>query len=415
MPVGVLDRGFFEQLDRDDPLALFRDRFFLPPGVIYLDGNSLGAMPKATPQRVREVVEEEWGCDLIRSWNRHGWIDLQQRIGEKIGRLIGARPGETLVADSTSVNLYKLLAAALQLRPDRRVILSEPENFPADLYIADGLCTQLARDHAVRLVAPDLIEDAIGTDVAVVLLTHANYRTGRLWDLASITARAHAAGALVLWDLAHSAGAVPLGLADADADLAVGCGYKYLNGGPGAPAFLYIAERLQQRIAPPLSGWFGHASPFAFEAVYRPAAGITRAAVGTPPVISLAALEVGVDLMLEAPIEAVRQKSLRQGRLFADLVEQELAGFDFAIVSPREDQRRSSQVCLRHASAWPIVQSLTERGVVGDFRAPDTLRFGFAPLYVGYAELWDAIAVLKAIMQEGRWDQARHHAPAAVT
>ena len=415
MPVGVLDRACFEQLDRRDPLAAFRDRFALPPGVIYLDGNSLGAMPKATPQRVRAVVEQEWGRDLIRSWNCHGWIDLQQRIGEKIGRVIGARPGETLVCDSTSVNLYKLLAAALQLRPDRRVILSEPENFPTDLYIAGGLCAQLGRGHAVRLVEPDRIEDAIGTDVAVVLLTHANYRTGRLWDLASITARAHAAGALVLWDLAHSAGAVPLGVADADVDLAVGCGYKYLNGGPGAPAFLYVAERLQERIVAPLSGWFGHASPFAFETLYRPAPGIARAAVGTPPVISLAALEVGVDLVLEAPIAALREKSLRQGRLFAQLVEQELAGFAFRIVSPREDERRGSQVCLDHANAWPIVQALTECGVLGDFRAPSTLRFGFTPLYVGYAEVWDAVAALKDIMQARKWDQARHHAPAAVT
>jgi kynureninase len=405
----------FENLDSADALARFRDRFMLPDGVIYLDGNSLGALPKATPARVREVVELEWGQDLIRSWNKHGWIDMQQRVGEKIGRLIGARPGETLVADSTSVNLFKMLSAALQLRPDRRIILSESQNFPTDLYIAEGLSCLLDRGHQLRLAEPEAIESAIDADVAVLMLTHVNYRTGRLWDLAGITARAHAAGAVMLWDLAHSTGAMPIDLVGARVDLAVGCGYKYLNGGPGAPGFLYIAERYHQRINTPLCGWFGHESPFSFEAAYRPAADITRFAVGTPPVISLAALEVGVDLMLEAPMAALRLKSLRQSHLLAELVEQELAGHEFAIASPRADSQRGSQICLSHANAWPITQALIERGVIGDFRTPNILRFGFAPLYNRYTDVWRTVVTLKDIMERQSWKEPRYQPRSTVT
>jgi kynureninase len=404
----------FLRLDQSDDLRVFRERFALPEGLIYLDGNSLGALPRATPARIRQVVEQEWGCDLIRSWNRHGWIDMQQRVGEKIGRLIGAAPGETLVADSTSVNLFKMLAAALQLRPERRIILSESANFPTDLYIAEGLAGLLSRGHALRLAEPEEIERAIGDDVAVVMLTHVNYRTGRLWDMPAMTARAHAAGAIMLWDLAHSAGAMPIDLSGAGVDLAVGCGYKFLNGGPGAPAFLYVAKR-HQHVTSPISGWFGHANAFGFEQAYRPSSDITRFAAGTPPVLSLAALEVGVDIMLEAPMAALRQKSLLLGRLFAELVEQEMAGQGFAIVSPRDDAQRGSQVCLSHAHAWPITQALIERGVIGDFRAPDILRFGFAPLYNSYADVWQAVAVLRNIMTERCWDDPRYYASAVVT
>jgi len=402
-------------LDATDPLRRFRDRFVLPEGIIYLDGNSLGAMPKATPARVRQVVEREWGDGLIRSWNTHGWIDLQQRIGEKIGRLIGARPGETLVADSTSVNLFKMLAVGLRLRPDRRVILSEPDNFPTDLYMAEGLADLLGQGHELRLAPAAQIEAAICSGTAVVMLTHVNYRTGRLWEMGAITAKAHAAGAIMLWDLAHSAGALPVSLAESNADLAVGCGYKYLNGGPGAPAFLYITERLHDLASPPLSGWFGHASPFAFEPSYRPAQGITRAAVGTPPVISLAALEVGVDLLLEADMADIRRKSLAQTRLFAALIAQELDGFGFALESPPDDDQRGSQVCLSHGHAWPIMQALIAGGVIGDFRAPDILRFGFTPLYLGFSEIWDAVALLRQVMTTSVWQDPRFQARAAVT
>jgi len=398
-------------MDGADPLRAFRDRFTLPDGVIYLDGNSLGALPKATPARMREVVEHEWGEGLIRSWNTCGWIDAQLRVGEKIGRLIGARPGETLVADSTSLNLFKLLAAALKLRPGRKTILSEAANFPTDLYIAEGLIGLLGQGHRLLAVAADDVSAAIDDDTAVVMLTHVNYRTGRMWDMRQITQLAQQRGALMLWDLAHSAGAMPLQLAALDVDLAVGCGYKYLNGGPGAPAFLYVAERLQGAAAVPLSGWFGHADPFAFEQTYRPAAGIARAAAGTPPLLSLAALEVGVDVMLDAAMDEVRRKSLAQTSLFARLIEQD----DFEIVSPGADDMRGSQVCLRHAGAWPIMQALIARGVIGDFRAPDILRFGFAPLYIGYTDAWDAAAALRSVMASGCWRDARYQSRSTVT
>ncbi len=410
-----LDRAVLEAMDEHDALRSFRDRFHLPDGLIYLDGNSLGAMPKAASERVRHVVDVEWAQGLIRSWNQYGWIDLQQRIGAKIGRLIGAGEGETIVADSTSVNLFKMLAAALKLRPGRRIVLSEPANFPTDLYMAEGLIALLGGEHELVLAEPDDIESAINEDVAAVMLTHVNYRTGRMYDMAKVTERAHRAGALTVWDLAHSAGAVPLDLAAAGADFAVGCGYKYLNGGPGAPAFLYIAKRHQDTVAVPLTGWFGHADPFSFEPSYRPATGIERALVGTPPLISLAALEVGVDLVLEVPMNALREKSVRQADVFAALVEQELAGFDFAIVSPRDAAYRGSQVCLSHTESWPIMQALIARGVIGDFRAPDILRFGFTPLYLGYAELWDAVGVLRHIMESGEWEQPAHQVRLKVT
>lgn len=411
----LLTRRDLELLDRADPLRPFRDRFAIPEGVIYLDGNSLGAMPRATPARVRQVVEDEWGRDLIRSWNINGWIDLQQRIGAKIGRLIGARDGETIVADSTSVNLFKALAAGLELRPERKVILSETGNFPTDLYVAEGLTRYLGRGHTLRLAEPNEIEGAITDDVAIVMLTHVNYRTGRMYGLRRITQRAHATGAIMLWDLAHSAGAVPVDVADADVDLAVGCGYKYLNGGPGAPAFLYVAHKHQPNIRPILSGWLGHAAPFAFEQSYRPAEGIDRVTVGAPPIISLAALEVGVDLMLEASIDALRAKSVRQGEMFGQLVAQEIGEGTVTLVSPSEPAMRGSQLCYGHPDAWPVMRALIDRGVIGDFRAPNILRFGFTPLYLGYVELWDAVATLKAILAERAWDRPEYHALATVT
>lgn len=410
-----ITRADLAALDRADPLRPFRDRFALPEGVIYLDGNSLGAMPKATPERVREVVEVEWGRDLIRSWNLNGWVDIQQRTGAKIGRLIGAREGETVVADSTSVNVFKALAAALDLRPDRRVILSEPANFPTDLYVAEGLARHLGRGHRLRLAEPDEIEGAITDEVAVVMLTHVNYRTGRMHDMQRITERAHACGAIMLWDLAHSTGAVPVNLTAADADLAVGCGYKYLNGGPGAPAFIYVAARHQRNIMPALAGWWGHASPFEFQQSFRPADGIDRFTVGAPPIISLTALEAGVDLMTEAPMAALRAKSVKQGEIFQTLVAQELEAGTLTLVSPASSAMRGSQISYACSNGWPMMRALIDRGVIGDFRAPDILRFGFTPLYLGYAELWDAIATLKAILAERAWDRPEYHARTRVT
>jgi len=392
-------------LDRADALAAFRARFALPDGVVYLDGNSLGALPKATPARLAAVIAQEWGDGLIRSWNRHGWIDLPRRVGDKIGRLIGARPGEVMVADSTSVNLFKLIAAALRLRPDRRVIVSERENFPTDLYVAQGLIELLGGRHELRLVTPNTLDAALDDEVALVLLTHVNYRSGRMHDMAAVTRRAHESGALMLWDLAHSAGALPVDLAGSDADLAVGCGYKYLNGGPGAPAFLYVAQRLQDSFRSPLTGWLGHAAPFDFDPLYRPAPGIASAIVGTPPILSLAALEIGVDLALEADMAAVRRKSLALSRLFIDLVAQDCAGLGLALASPARDEERGSQVSYAHDEGYAVMQALIARGVIGDFRQPDIIRLGLTPLYLRFVDLWNAAEILADIIATRAWDK----------
>lgn len=408
-------RTDLEALDRADALAPLRELFTLPEGVIYLDGNSLGALPKATPARVAEVVQREWGQGLIRSWNDAGWMATPARVGDKIAKLVGAASGSVMVADSTSVNLFKLLGAALAARPGRRVIVSERRNFPTDLYIAEGLAALLDQGHELRLVEPEGVAAAIGEDTAVVMLTHVNYHTGAMHDMAAITRAAHDKGALMLWDLAHSAGAVPVDLAGCDVDLAVGCGYKFLNGGPGAPAFLYVAPRLQEGMRYPLTGWLGHAAPFAFETGYRPGQGIARTMVGTPPVLSLAALEVGIDIALQAPMDQLRAKSVRQTTIFAELLEQVGAGQGFQLASPRDAARRGSQVCLTHGEAYAIMQALIVRGVIGDFRAPDILRFGITPLYTRYVDLFDAAEALRAVMAGGEWQAPEHQTRRAVT
>jgi kynureninase len=409
-----ITRSACEARDRADPLAAYRDRFVLPADTIYLDGNSLGALTKAAAARVRAVVEQQWGADLIKSWNVHDWIGLPARVGGKIARLVGAKPGEVVCADSTSVNLFKLLAAALKLRPDRSVILSEPGNFPTDLYIAQGLIEMLGGRHELKLVPGEDISGAIDERVAVVSLTEVNYKSGRIHDMKRVTDAAHARGALMLWDLAHSAGAIAVDLNAAGADLAVGCGYKYLNGGPGAPAFLFIAERHQAQIRPPLSGWMGHAHPFTFDVDYEPAPGIARNLCGTPPVLSMAALDASLDVMLEADMRAMRRKSLDLGDLFLALVEQECAGHGF-VVGSVPTAERGSQIGLLHPEGYAIMQALIARGVVGDFRAPDMLRFGFAPLYNRYVEMFDAVAILKQVMDRRDWDTPRFKARAAVT
>jgi kynureninase len=417
-----LTRADFEARDADDPLAPFRDRFELPEGVIYLDGNSLGAMPVDAAVRVRDVVRKQWAADLITSWNVHDWIGLPRRCGDKIASIVGAAPGEVVAADSTSVNLFKLLAAALELRPGRRIILSETENFPTDLYIAQGLNKLLGGGHELRLIDHgEKVIDAIaaaGEDLACAMITHVNYKTGWMHDMAATTAAAHDAGALMLWDLAHSAGAVPVDLNGADADLAVGCGYKYLNGGPGAPAFLYVASRLQDGIRPPLSGWMGHEAPFLFDTDYRPAEGIARNLCGTPGVIGMSALDAALDVFMDADMAAIRKKSLALTDLFIDLMAQECGGPDgdwgFTCVTP-EPARRGSQVSFAHAEGYPIMQALIDRGVIGDFRAPDLLRFGFTPLYTRFTDVWDAVAILRDIMATGAWDETRFHQRAAVT
>lgn len=408
--------------DATDPLRELRNLFGLPEGTIYLDGNSLGVMPKATPQRVAEVVQDEWGRDLIKSWNTAGWIRLPQRVGDKIAQLVGAGAGELVVADSTSVNLFKVLSAALRISdedaPERNVIVSERSNFPTDLYIAEGLAR--SQGYELVLVEPDEIAQHLNERLAVLMLTQVNYRTGRVHDMAAITTAAHKAGALVVWDLAHSAGAIPVDLKGADADFAVGCGYKYLNGGPGAPAFVWAHPRHAGRFWQPLSGWMGHAEPFEFTPEYRPATGITRYLCGTPPVISLAALECGVDTLLAAQplggLHALRKKSVALTELFIELVESRCAGQGLSLASPRDASIRGSQVCFAHETGgYAMVQALIARGVIGDFRAPDVLRFGFTPLYTSYTDVWDSVEHFVQVLEREEWREARFNQRAAVT
>ena len=424
----TLTRDDCAALDRADPLAPLREQFDLPEGLIYLDGNSLGALPRATAARVAEVVALEWGQGLIRSWNSAGWMTLPQRVGDKIARLVGAGPGELVVADSTSVNLYKVLSAALRLARERdaggqrRVIVSEAENFPTDLYIADTL----AREHGGRLELldagdiPARLAGSRGHDVAALTLTHVNYRSGRIHDMAGLSRLAHEAGALTVWDLAHTAGALPVDLKAAGADFAIGCGYKYLNGGPGAPAFVWVRPDLVDQTQQPLAGWIGHAAPFEFSNDYRPAPGIARYLCGTPPILAVAALECGVDTLLAAEplggMAALRAKSLALTRLFARLVRERCAGHGLCVVTPDEDALRGSQVSLaRDEGAYAIVQALIERGVVGDFRAPDVLRFGFTPLTLRHVDVWDAAEHLREVLASGQWREPRFHQRQQVT
>ena len=432
--------------DAADVLAPLRQQFVLPEGLIYLDGISLGVLPRSVAARLLQVVTEEWGQGLIGSWNSAGWMAQPQRIGDKIARLVGAGPGELVVADSTSVNLFKVLSAALAMQredaPGRRVVVSERSNFPTDLYIADSLCQQ----HGCRLRLVDNAAElpaALDADCAVLMLTQVNYRTGALHPMAALSAAAHAAGALTVWDLAHSAGAVPVALAADGADFAVGCGYKYLNGGPGAPAFAWVRPGLVGRSRQPLSGWLGHAAPFAFETGYTPAPGIQRFVCGTPPVLALAALDCGVDTLLSAEplggMAALRRKSLALTRSFIGLVAERCAGHGLLLASPDADAGRGSQVCLafeasspagQAGAAYAVVQALIGRGVVGDFRAgvqasgsanasavalPDILRFGVTPLYTRFVDVWDAVEQLRLVLTSGEWQQARFAQRGAVT
>ena len=420
--------------DAHDALRPLRDHFALPDGVIYLDGNSLGVLPKTAAARVAEVITKEWGEGLIRSWNSAGWFNLPQRLGDKIALLIGAGSGEVVATDSTSINLYKVLSAAISIAaenaPGRKIIVSERSNFPTDLYIAEGLCRE--RGYSMLLVEPEGILPALDGDAAVLMLTHVNYRTGAMHDMAALTAAAHAAGCLTVWDLAHSAGAVPVDLRAADADFAVGCGYKYLNGGPGAPAFVWVHPQHADRFRQPLSGWWGHAAPFEFTPDYRPAAGITRYLCGTQPILSLAALECGLDVFDAAValggMPALRRKSLALSDLFIMLVEERCANQGLGLATPRAHAQRGSQICLsRSEGAYAIVQALIARGVIGDFRAgdpsagsgqtggQDILRFGFTPLYIGFEDVWHAVEHLKQVLETAEWRKAEFNQKHAVT
>ena len=422
-----------QQRDATDSLRSLRSLFAIPPGVIYLDGNSLGVMPKTAAARAAQVITQEWGVDLIRAWNSAGWFSLPQRLGNMVAPLIGAGPDEVVVTDTTSINLYKVLSAALSIAaqdaPQRRVVVSERSNFPTDLYIAQGLCNE--RGYTLQLVEPEEIAGALTADVAVLMLTHVNYRTGAMHDMAGVTAAAHAAGALVVWDLAHSAGAVPVDLTGAKADFSIGCGYKYLNGGPGAPAFVWVNPLHADRFWQPLSGWWGHANPFEFTPDYQPAAGITRYLCGTQPIVSMSLLECGLDGFKAAQalggMAALRIKSLALTDLYIDLVEQRCGGYGLGLATPREHALRGSQVCLtrEHAAAgsgaFAIVQALIARGVIGDFRAgdggrhKDILRFGFTPLYIGFEDVWNAVEQLRQVLESGEWQQPQFNQKHAVT
>ena len=413
--MSIMTRADFEKLDREDQLASFRQEFHIPQGVIYMDGNSLGAMPKAVAKRVGEVTEREWGDNLIKSWNTADWFNAPGRIGDKIAPIIGADKGEVVATDSTSINLFKALNTALRINSDRSVIIMEGGNFPTDNYIAQGLVEFLGRQHQIRFVEKDGIMDAIDDSVAAVSLTDVHYKTGHRLDMEAITTRAHRHGALTVWDLCHSAGAVPLDLNGANADFAVGCGYKYLNGGPGAPAFIFVAKRHQDHVKQPLTGWWSHSAPFDFTRDYEIGAGISRMLCGTQPIISLCALEVGVDIMARADIVKIREKSKKMGDLFMGAVEQKCADYGFGIASPRNADERGSQVSLTHANGYAIMQALIERGVIGDFRAPEILRFGFTPLYLRYVDVWDAVDILADIMANEIWQDPKYHVRAAVT
>jgi kynureninase len=402
-------------LDAGDPLAGHRGHFLLPDGVVYLDGNSLGALPAALPARLDAVIREQWGRDLISSWNRHAWIDLPVRVGEAVAALIGAGPGQVVAADSTSVNLFKLLAAALNARPGRKVILSVEGNFPTDLYMAQGLARLLGGNVLLRLVSEGALAGAMDGDTAVVMLSHVDFRSGQISNMAALTEAAHRAGALALWDLAHSAGVLPVALDAAEVDLAVGCGYKYLCGGPGAPAFLYVARRLQDRLASPLCGWMGHEAPFAFNPAYQPAPGVSRFLCGTPAVLAMTALEVGVETIARAGVDHLRAKATALTEHFISLADERLRNHAFELISPRDPDLRGAQVSLRHPEGFPIMAALVARGVIGDFREPDTLRFGFAPLTTRFVDVWDAVEVLVEIMETRAWDRPQHRRRPRVT
>ncbi|WP_417284934.1 kynureninase [Comamonas sp.] len=426
-------------LDAQDPLRPLRERFALPEGVIYLDGNSLGAQPKAAAARAAQVVQQEWGQDLITSWNKAGWITLPERLGNQFAPWLGVGQGELVFTDTTSINLYKVLSAAARIAredaPERKKLISERSNFPTDLYIAQSVCQEYGLE--LVLLEPEEITGALQPDVAISMLTHVNYRTGAMHDMAAVTAAAHAQGILCVWDLCHSAGAVPIDLKAANADFAVGCSYKYLNGGPGSPAFVWAHPRLINRFWQPLSGWFGHAEPFKFVPDYHPAQGIQRYLCGTQPMISMSVLQCGIDIYTEAEqfggMSALRQKSLALTDLFIRLVEERCQGHGLGLATPREHAARGSQVCLtrdeglgvagKDSGAYAIVQALIARGVIGDFRKgdggtgrhKDILRFGFTPLYVGFEDVWNAVEHLRQVLESGEWQKAEFNQINAVT
>ncbi|QCZ93740.1 kynureninase [Salinimonas iocasae] len=405
-----------EQLDRLDSLSAIRGHFALPDNTIYLDGNSLGALPKASAERVHDVVNRQWGDDLISAWNKHSWIDLPLTVGDKIAPLLGAASGQVVVTDSISVNLFKLLITALNMQPDRHIVVSEQGNFPTDLYMVQGIEALLGENHCkLNAVPTEALVDALTEDVAVLMLTHINFRSGRIHDMQRLTRLAQAKGILVIWDLAHSAGAVPLELDALHVDFAVGCGYKYLNGGPGAPAFIYAASRHHAHIRQPLSGWMGHANPFAFSESYQPAEGIRQFLTGTPSIIAMAALDAALDVYADTDMQAVRDKSVKLTELFLSLKNEHACLSELELQSPVDTAQRGSQLSFSHKDAYAICQALIEHGVIPDFRAPDIVRFGFTPLYLRYSDIAQAIDVLVTIMDEKRYSHPKYNERSTVT
>ena len=399
--------------DLIDSLRHKKDAFQIPEGVIYLDGNSLGVLPKHVPARVTEVVQQEWGTSLIRAWNTHSWIDLPLRTGERIGKLIGAPKGTVVACDSTSVNVFKVLSAALSLRPGRKVILSDNGNFPTDLYVASGLRDLLAQGHELKIVPPEYVDAALDDKVAAMMLTQVDYRTGRVHDMSGLTRKAHEVGAMAIWDLAHSAGAIEVDLSGAKADFAIGCGYKYLNGGPGAPAFLYVSPEHLDKVSSPLTGWMGHEAPFAFDLDYRPVDGISRMTVGTPAILALSSLHAALDIFEDVDMADIRAKSISLSELF--IAEVEARCPQLTLASPRNPDDRGSQVSFRFGEGYAVMQALISRGVIGDFRAPDVMRFGFTPLYLSHQDVVDAVAILADILDSRSWDRAEFKTRAKVT
>lgn len=393
--------------------AATKAMFDLPEGVLYLDGNSLGPLPKAAAGKVSDMMTAEWGQMLITGWNKAGWMALPTELGDRIGRLIGAEPGHVVMGDTLSIKVYQAVASALELNPGRKVVLSDNGNFPTDLYMVDGLLRSLGDGYELRVVDPEAVEDAITEEIAVLMLTEVDYRSGRKHDMKALTAKAHANGALTVWDLAHSAGALPVDLAGCNADFAVGCTYKYLNGGPGAPAFIYVAPRHADTARPALSGWLGHEAPFAFDLDYRPGSGIERMRVGTPPVIQLTALSAAMDIWDMAEMSDIRRKSVELTELF--IAEVEAACPDLTLASPRDADLRGSQVSFRFADGYAAMQALIARGVIGDFRAPDIMRFGFTPLYIDEGDVRAAVDILADVMNNRLWDRPEYKVRARVT
>jgi kynureninase len=393
------------QQDKHDSLAQHRDKYHIPKGMIYLDGNSLGPVCVGVAERVSQVINEQWQESLIGGWNQHSWIDMPERVANRLAPIVGAKQNTITLCDTLSLNVVKALSAALQLRPERRVVLSDSGNFPSDLYIAEGLARSLDKDYEIRIVEPEAVADAIDESIAAVMLTHVDYRTGRVHDMAKITRLTHAAGAISVWDLAHSAGALPLDLDHSGVDFAIGCTYKYLNGGPGAPGFIYARKDLIDSVWPLLCGWLGHEDPFAFSEDYQPAKGIRRMRVGTPPVLALSALDAALDVFDDIDMQAIRKKSMALGDLFIERVEEFAGDYGLSLASPRNAEGRGSQVSFHCTEGYAVMQALIADGVIGDFRAPNIMRFGFTPLYLSFADVAEAAQRLQRVLAERRWDK----------